>query len=50
MPIDGMIVDGMVMAGMPIGCMFIGGMGIPIDIIMFAEGRQRSSNCSKIGR
>jgi hypothetical protein len=30
--------------------MFIGGMGMPIGIIMFADGMQRSSNCSKVGR
>jgi hypothetical protein len=30
--------------------MVIGGVGIFIGIIMFVEGKQRSSNCSRIGR
>jgi hypothetical protein len=30
--------------------MFIGGMGMLMGIIMFAEGRQRSFNGSRVGR
>jgi hypothetical protein len=48
MSIDGMLVGDMVMPGTPITGLFIAGMGMPIIIPI--EGRQRSSNCSKLGR
>jgi len=48
--IDGMFEDGMFIDGMFEDGMFIDGMFMPIDIIMFAEGTQRSSSCSRVGR
>jgi hypothetical protein len=48
--IDGMFFIGMFIDGMFEEGMFIDGMFMPIDIIMFAEGTQRSSSCSRVGR